>query len=304
MPLPSFDPASAPMLPAPTRGEDRIQVALVVDTSEAMTDFIDAVKPRLWLIIEEYKRAARPGRAARLEVALYQYGGGAVRQVLPFTHDLDAVAARLVALRLEGAGGDGGAALAQVSREPTWSEGAGDLHVVFLAGRGGLDGAGVHVALARGLRTNLVHAGGDVEPAWSNALERDRGVLLSVEGDTEAVHMPAPQDEELERLRAQQQQEGCFPDAQALSVVPFSELPADTRLLTRSGLELWSEQKNAESDSLNERINLLVVQRQGFLERERARREAAADDGADAILDAALVERVHQQAAQAGFRIE
>src|SRR6266545_3779365 len=76
---PSSTPArSLPARPTTAVGNDKIQIALLVDTSSDMDPFIDEARTQLWQVVREYAGATRHGRRARLEVAFYEYGNGAL----------------------------------------------------------------------------------------------------------------------------------------------------------------------------------------------------------------------------------
>jgi hypothetical protein len=81
-------------VPAP--GPSRVQLALLLDTSNSMDGLIDQARSQLWTVVNEFAAARKGGQSVVLEVALYEYGNtrlspqqGYVRQVLPFTTDLD-----------------------------------------------------------------------------------------------------------------------------------------------------------------------------------------------------------------------
>jgi hypothetical protein len=83
----------------------RVQIALLLDTSNSMDGLIDQARSQLWSVVNEFAAARRAGQAVELQVALYEYGNnripaarGYVRQVLPFTTDLDRVSEELFAL--------------------------------------------------------------------------------------------------------------------------------------------------------------------------------------------------------------
>src|SRR5262245_15502901 len=95
--------------PRPVPSPRRIQVAILLDTSGSMDGLIDQAKSQLWRIVNELAAARRQGAAARVEIALYEYGkqtvsaeDGFVRRILPFTDDLDRVSEALFALRTNG----------------------------------------------------------------------------------------------------------------------------------------------------------------------------------------------------------
>src|SRR5262249_8045908 len=82
-----------------------VQIALLLDTSNSMDGLIKQAQSQLWTIVNETARCKREGRTPKLEVALYEYGNsrlavtdGYIRQVVPFTTDLDRVSEKLFAL--------------------------------------------------------------------------------------------------------------------------------------------------------------------------------------------------------------
>src|SRR5688572_11377607 len=87
----------------------KIQVALLLDTSGSMDGLIDQAKSQLWRIVNELSAARKYGAAAKVEIALYEYGKqtvsaeqGYVRRILAFTGDLDRVSEELFALTTNG----------------------------------------------------------------------------------------------------------------------------------------------------------------------------------------------------------
>ena len=73
-----------------------VQIAILLATSNSMDGLIRQAKTQLWTIVNETARCKLDGRQPRLQVALYEYGNsrlpiteGYIRQVLPFTDDLD-----------------------------------------------------------------------------------------------------------------------------------------------------------------------------------------------------------------------
>src|SRR6185436_12759707 len=82
-----------------------VQLAILLDTSNSMDGLIDQARSQLWKIVNELAGAHRADRPAELQVALYEYGNnrlsaanGFVRQVLPFTTDLDRISEKLFSL--------------------------------------------------------------------------------------------------------------------------------------------------------------------------------------------------------------
>ncbi|HEY1405249.1 MAG TPA: hypothetical protein VF857_01445, partial [Spirochaetota bacterium] len=53
---------------------ERIQIAILLDTSSSMDGLIDQAKTNLWKIVNETAKAKKGGKTPRLEVALFEYG--------------------------------------------------------------------------------------------------------------------------------------------------------------------------------------------------------------------------------------
>lgn len=88
--------------------DNKIQVALLLDTSNSMDGLIDQAKSRLWNIVNTLTTLKYNGKAPEIEIALYEYGNDGIRdenyirQVTPLTQDLDLVSEKLFALRTNG----------------------------------------------------------------------------------------------------------------------------------------------------------------------------------------------------------
>jgi hypothetical protein len=67
-----------PAVDAPAKpvvdGKNRIQIALLLDTSNSMDGLIDQAKTQLWKVVNTFIDAERDGEAPFVEVALYEYG--------------------------------------------------------------------------------------------------------------------------------------------------------------------------------------------------------------------------------------
>jgi hypothetical protein len=205
-------PTSTAPTPTPVVGDDKIQIALLLDTSSSMNGLLGQARTQLWKVVNEYARATRHGKHARLEIALYEYGNSAlsaeagyVRQVLPFTGDLDRVSEQLFALTTGGGDEYCGEVIQQASQQLAWSKAPGDLRLVFIAGNEPFSQGPVdyHVAIAaardKGIRVNTIHCGGD-EPSWRDGAQVARGEFLMIDQDEVVAHIDAPQDDEIARL--------------------------------------------------------------------------------------------------------
>lgn len=210
-------PREAPRtLPAYDESAPRVQIALLLDTSGSMDGLIHQAREQLWKVVNAFSRAQREGQRPALELALYEYGndnlsaeGGYVRQVLPFTRDLDRVSEALFALTTNGGSEFCGQVIQKATQQLAWSRRKGDLKLLYIAGnepftQGPVSwGAAVGSAREHGIRVNTLHCGDAGEGArtgWREAAVAGGGRYLAFDHTQAVVHVPAPQDAEIARL--------------------------------------------------------------------------------------------------------
>lgn len=129
---------------APVQGDDGkpvIQVALLLDTSGSMSTLIDQAKTELWTIVNKLGQARYKGEVPKIEVALYEYGksslereGGYIKQLAPFTHDLDGLSEILFALNTNGGEEYCAWAIRSALDSLVWKSRPGSLKMIFIAG--------------------------------------------------------------------------------------------------------------------------------------------------------------------------
>ncbi len=197
----------------------RIQMAILLDTSNSMDGLIDQARSQLWRVVNEFALVKKGERRPAFEVALYEYGKptlpaeqGYIRLVLPFTDDLDRVSEELFALKTNGGDEYCGAVIRKAVDELAWSSSAGDLKTIFIAGnepftQGPVDyRTACRAAVAKGITVNTIHCaqGNHAEAAdWRNGALLADGGFTPIDQNLRAERIPAPQDAELERLGAQ-----------------------------------------------------------------------------------------------------
>jgi len=86
-----------------TTNKKKIQIALLLDTSNSMDGLIDQAKSQLWSLVNELGTASCDGEKPQLQIGLYQYGNsglstesGYIQQVSSFTGELDEISAKIV----------------------------------------------------------------------------------------------------------------------------------------------------------------------------------------------------------------
>jgi hypothetical protein len=209
-------PAPRPPLELARTDGPRIQLAILLDTSNSMDGLIDQTRSQLWSIVNQFATARRAGRGAQLEVALYEYGNsglspssGWVRRVLGFTRDLDRVSEELFALRTNGGEEYCGTVIKDALDELAWSDSASDLRVIFIAGnepftQGPVDFRPVcRRAAQMGITVNTIHCGPYDEGAasgWKTGALMAGGAYNAIDQSQVMAHIDAPQDAEIARL--------------------------------------------------------------------------------------------------------
>ena len=127
-------------VPTPTR-RPLIQMALVLDTSDGMTGLINQAGTELWSVVNGLISARIGNASAKLEVVLYEYGSDQIgaeseymRQVVPFTAELDRVSEQLFDLKATGDARSCSRAVRQAAGSLDWSPHPTDLKLLFVAG--------------------------------------------------------------------------------------------------------------------------------------------------------------------------
>ena len=193
-----------------------VQMAILLDTSGSMSGLIDQARIELWAIVNEFIFAKRNGIEPELQVALYEYGKsslvreeGYIRQIVPFTTDLDKISEELFALKTNGGDEYCGWVIKDATENLHWSNSPDDLKVIFIAGnepftQGPVDYRDVcKGAIAKSIVVNTIHCGteGDgLSGHWKDGAVLADGRFLNIDHNRQIVHIEAPQDERIAKL--------------------------------------------------------------------------------------------------------
>jgi hypothetical protein len=194
----------------------RIQIALLLDTSNSMDGLIEQAKTQLWKIVNEFVTVEKDGKRPELQIALFEYGNdgleasdGYIRLVLPLTTDLDKVSEQLFALTTNGGSEYCGQVIKVAADTLEWSAAADDYKVIFIAGnepftQGDVDyRESCKAAITKGIIVNTIHCGSfdeGVQGKWQDGALLADGSYMSIDQNAEVVHIEAPQDTEIARL--------------------------------------------------------------------------------------------------------
>ena len=136
-------PTSARAEAAPAEQPDgpRVQLAILLDTSNSMDGLIEQAKTQLWKIINTFIAAKQGGKTPFVEVALYEYGNDGlhsespwIRRIQPLTRDLDKVSEELFGLRTNGGQEYCGAVVQRAVEDLQWDPSGDTYKAVFIAG--------------------------------------------------------------------------------------------------------------------------------------------------------------------------
>ena len=210
--------ANNPVAISQLNAAPRIQLAILLDTSNSMDGLIDQTRNQLWQVVNEFAAAKQHGVTPILEIALFEYGNsgnarssGYLRQLTAFTRELDAVSQGLFSLTTNGGDEYCGYAIERALQALQWSQSATDIKTIFIAGNESFAQGPVRyqdaVQLARqyGISINTIHAGSHAEgvrDGWQAGAILAGGEYLSIDADQPVVHIEAPQDERINELNA------------------------------------------------------------------------------------------------------
>ena len=196
----------------------RIQLAILLDTSNSMDGLIDQTRNQLWQVVNEFAAAKQNGVTPILEIALYEYGNdglphstGHIRQLNAFTRELDQVSHGLFSLTTNGGSEYCGYVIQTALNDLQWSHSSSDIKTIFIAGNEPFTQGPVnfHHAIEQarnmGVAINTIHAGNHDEgiaEGWQSGAILAGGDYMSIDHNIQVVHFDAPQDERIAELNA------------------------------------------------------------------------------------------------------
>lgn len=202
--------------PHTTAASPVIQVALLLDTSNSMDGLINQAKAQLWEIVNQLSYAKKNGKNPRLQIALYEYGNsslsssqGYLRQVLPFTSNLDEISKGLFSLTTNGGDEFCGQVLQTAVSRLDWTQKTAGLRMIFIAGNEPFTQGPVHYksALAdadeKDITVNTIFCGdyqAGVQGSWKTGAMLGKGDYLTIEHNKNIVAVETPYDQEILQL--------------------------------------------------------------------------------------------------------
>ncbi|WP_231128762.1 VWA domain-containing protein [Chryseobacterium vaccae] len=200
--------ASLPLVNT-TAKDNKIQVALLLDTSNSMDGLIDQAKSRLWNIVNTLTTLKYNGQAPQIEIALYEYGNDGIRddnyirQVTPLTQDLDLVSEKLFALRTNGGSEYCGAVIRDASANLNWDKDEKSMKLIYIAGNEGFNQGRVDYkeviskAKNKNIYTSTIFCGDrneGIQTFWQNGASLGGGKYFNIDSDRKVIYIETPYD--------------------------------------------------------------------------------------------------------------
>lgn len=194
----------------------KVQVAILLDTSNSMDGLINQTREQLWQMIDELATMKRNNVSPRLEVAIYQYGNsglsqerGYVQEVAAFTGELDRVSEALFSLSTDGGDEYCGFAISKAVQQLRWSENKNDLRMIFIAGNEPFTQGPVNyvdaivLAKQKDISITTIYAGEYQEglsSGWQRGALLAGGNFMSIDHNHAVAHIDTPQDKRINEL--------------------------------------------------------------------------------------------------------
>lgn len=197
--------------------ENKIQVALLLDTSNSMDGLIDQAKSRLWNIVNTLTTLKYNGKAPQVEIALYEYGNDGlrdenyIRQVTPLTQDLDLVSEKLFALRTNGGSEYCGAVIRDASMNLKWDDNNQSMKLIYIAGNEPFDQGKISykevipTAKRKNIYTNTIFCGSrdeGIQTFWQNGASLGEGKYFNIDSDQKVIYIETPYDVRISECNA------------------------------------------------------------------------------------------------------
>lgn len=193
--------------------KSKIQVALLLDTSNSMDGLIDQAKAQLWKMVNKLSGAKKNDQNIELEIALFEYGNnginaetGYIRLVQTLGSDLDGLSEKLFELRTNGGEEYCGWAIQSAQELLPWSTDPNHLKIIVIAGNEPFDQGKVNFrrscasALQAGIVINTIHCGDyqtGVNTHWKEGATIGNGKYLNINTDQKVVHIATPYDDKI-----------------------------------------------------------------------------------------------------------
>lgn len=200
-------------IPATRKTQSKIQAAILLDVSNSMDGLIDQAKAQLWNMVSVMGKAKCEGAAPQIEIALYEYGRddndpakGYVKQISPFSGDLDKLSQYLFALTTHGGSEYCGQVIHTSLDELKWDSSSNSYKVIFISGNEDFLQGNIHYTTAcneakkKGVIVNTIYCGDrlqGIKEHWNLLGECGNGNFANINSNAKPEDIPTPYDSTL-----------------------------------------------------------------------------------------------------------
>lgn len=193
--------------------DNKIQVAILLDTSNSMDGLIEQAKSRLWNIVNTLTTLKYDGKTPEIEIGLYEYGNDGlssatnyIRQVAPLTTDLDLISEKLFSLRTNGGNEYCGAVIQDAVTKLSWKDGNKNMKLVYIAGNEPFNQGGVNYkeavknALKNDIYINTIFCGNNQEGIstfWQDGAITGNGKYFNIDSNQRVQYINTPYDDQI-----------------------------------------------------------------------------------------------------------
>ncbi|MBE9163044.1 hypothetical protein [Tychonema sp. LEGE 06208] len=191
----------------------KIQIAILLDSSNSMDGLIDQTRTQLWQIVNFLTKVTKDGEVPELEVAVYHYGNdslpsseGFVRLLTGFTPELDLVSEKLFSIKTNGGQEYAGWVIRSAMQELNWSKNQEDFRVIFIAGNEPFDQGpivwtqSVNLAVKGDTIINTIYCGSaesQERQLWASGATVAKGSHFNINQNQVIVVIKSPYDDEI-----------------------------------------------------------------------------------------------------------
>lgn len=197
---------------------NKIQVALLLDTSGSMEGLIEQAKSQLWEILNNLSLLTKDGDDPTVEIALYEYGNPSktnnvnqINQLVSFTDDVDLVSQKLFGLTTSGGEEYCGSVINSSLRDLEWDSGTDNLKLIYIAGNESFEQGPINyrevcdAAVQSDISINTIFCGphnSGISLNWDDAAEVGNGSFISINQNDKTIHISTPYDNEITALNS------------------------------------------------------------------------------------------------------
>jgi von Willebrand factor type A domain len=206
-------PIETPIATTTVVENTKIQVALLLDTSNSMDGLIEQAKSRLWNIVNTLTTLKYGGKTPDIEISLYEYGNSGlsqqsnyIKQITPLSTDLDLISEKLFALRTNGGEEYCGAVIQDASKQLSWGKDNNNMKLIYVCGNEGFDQGSVSYkesiadALKNNIYVNTIFCGNQEEGInsfWKNGADIGKGKYFNIDSNQIVQYISSPYDDKI-----------------------------------------------------------------------------------------------------------